>query len=182
MRKGIIMGRLKNRIALIAILLLLGLMIGCCGDDVSAPDSESNIDIEGVYDGIMKFTQVEVVSDSDDEENYYNPQEEGDESGWLNEERKVSFTVSLDGDKMVLSAHNEEDVPTDGVGLEGTYDSANNKFTCDYSQTPGMKQVMTLSFYEEGDFIKASGERNEELVEKGWTNIISIELTKRADE
>ena len=180
-----------NRLALIAVMLLLGLMIGCSGDDLSGSGSGedasggigSSIDVEGVYDGIMKFTQVEIVYDSDNESDYYNPADDGVESPWLNEETEVSFTFSLDGDKMVLSANDVDDEDLEGTDLVGTYEAANKKFIYVYPVAPGMKDgVMTLMFYEEDGTIKARGENIQEHIETGWTNIISIELTKRADE
>ena len=182
---------LISRIALIAIMLLLGLMIGCSGDDLGGSESgedakggaESNLEIEGIYDGIMKFTQVEIVYDSDDESDYYNPADDGVESPWLNEETKVSFTFSLDGSKMVLSANDVDDEDLEGTDLVGTYDAANKKFTYVYPVATGMKDgVMTLMFYEEDGTIKARGENIQEHIETGWTNKLSIELTKRADE
>jgi len=170
---------LKNRISLITIVMLLGLMVGCSGDDVSGIASGSNLDVEGVYDGIMKFTQVEVVYD--DENEYYNPQDKGEESSWLNEEAEVSFTISLEGNNMFISANESEDEDTGGTDFEGTYDPTSNQLTYESSVTPGMKEVLTLRFYEEDGAIKASGQRSQELIETGWANIISIELTKRAE-
>lgn len=187
------MGIFLNRISLIAVILLLFLMVGCSGNDVSgentsgeaAPGSAggANLEVEGVYDGIMKFTQVEIIYDSDDESDYYNPAADGVESPWLNEETEVRFTCSLDGGKMVLSANDVDDEDLEGSDLQGTYDAANNRFIYVYPVAPGMKDgVMTLTFYEEDGMVKASGENIQEHIETGWTNIISIELTKRADE
>ena len=160
----------KKRIALVSVTLLLGLMMGCSGEDLSGGGSVSALDVEGQYEGTMKMIQIEMVENEDDEGNLIlsNPQEDGGENPFLNSETEATFAVSLEGDRMVL-----------GEGLEGKYDAKKNLFVATIPFESGYKDViLTLRFYEEDGVVKASGEDVREHIETGWTNIVSYELVK----
>lgn len=161
---------LNRRITLIVLGLLLGLMMGCSGDDVNGGESSSALDVEGQYEGTMKMIQIQMVENEDDDGNVImsNPEEDGSENPFLNSEAEATFAVSLDGDRMAL-----------GEGLEGKYDAKKNLFVATIPFEPGYKDVvLTLRFYEEDGVVKASGEDVREHIETGWKNIISYELIK----
>ncbi len=187
------MTTLKNRIALVALILLLGLMIGCSSDGLSGENVseegvtsgaiESSIDLEGIYDGMVQITQAEIViMSSDGESDYYRPEEE-EAKGWMSFKEDASYTVSLDGNLMTLNSNIKDSDFIDYPDLEGSYDTAKEEFVSTQPGDPGFKDTLwSLKFYEKDGIVGASGEIVQEHIETGWTNIISIELTKIAAE
>jgi hypothetical protein len=84
---------------------------------------------------------------------------------------------------MALYSNIKDSDLIDYPDLEGSFDAANNEFTSSQPGDPGFKDtVWTLRFYEEDGIVRTSGEIVQEHIETGWTNKLSIELTKRADE
>jgi len=183
------MKKFMNRIVLVAIVLLLGLMIGCSSGDLSGEDvSEegtsgagivSNIDLDGIYEGVVQITQAEIViASSEGESDYYRPEEE-EANGWMSIKTEASYTVSVEGNSVVLYSNIKDNELIDYPDLEGTYDAAKEEFISIQPGDPGFKDtVWTLRFSEEAGVVRASGEIVQEHIETGWTNIISMELTK----
>lgn len=151
------------------LVLLVTLSVGCGGEEPAA--SPESLDVEGEYSGTMTFTKVEVVYDTDDEERYYQPEGVSD---WIGESMEISFSISLDGDKMTLA-------PTGAGGavFSGDYNTESNEFVYTIPGEEGFDDtVISLTFSQEGEVVKGIGAIVETHTETGWVNERTLELTK----
>ena len=169
---------ISPRIAFILLVLILIFMVACSSGELNSSDTITILNVEGIYDGTMKSTQLDMIlsEDLEGQVTYYQPsQEEWDD--WMSMKPESSYSVSLDGESMVIKSIIEEE-----DNFEGTYDAANNQFIYVEPGSPGLKDtILTLSFYEEQGMVKASGEIVLETIEEGWKQILAVELVKRSE-
>jgi hypothetical protein len=152
-------------------ILLVALSIGCGGEEPAA--SREGLDVEGEYSGTMTFTKVEVVYDTDDEERYYKPEEPSD---WLGENIEVSYSISLDGNKMTLTTTGAGE---GGASFSGDFKTETNEFVYRIPGEEGFDDtVLSLTFSKEGDVVKGRGTIVQTHTETGWVNERTLELIK----
>lgn len=170
---------ISPRMAFILLILILSSLVACSQGDLTSSEGITILDVEGIYDGTMKSTQLDMIlsEDLEGQVTYYQPsQEEWDD--WMSMKPESSYSVSLDGESMVInSAIEGED------NFKGIYDAEKNDFIYVEPASPGFKDtILTLNFYEEQGMVKASGEIVLETIEEGWKQIIAVELIKRSEE
>lgn len=158
-----------RRLSVAAFVLLVALTVGCGGEEPAA--SPEGLDVEGEYSGTMTITRVEVVYDTDDEERYYQPE---DTSEWIGESMEISYSISLDGDKMTLTPTGDG-----GTVFSGDYKTESNEFVYTIPGEEGFDDtVLSLIFSKEGDVVKGTGTIVQTHTETGWVNERTLELTK----
>lgn len=165
--------------ACILSILVLGSMVGCSSSGEVEEDQAKAIDISGDYVGTMTFSKVEIVYDTDEDENgqetrnYYEPEGESD---WVGETVDIKYQVIVNEDNTV-SLNGIEDDGSIATSIDGAYNEAKNEFYYETEEIGG-KNAMTLLFSDKDGILSAKGTMVFTHTETGLVNEIAIDLKK----
>jgi len=173
------MKRFNMLAALVMTIVMLASMVGCSSSGENENAQTKTIDISGEYAGTMTFSKVEIVYDTDEDENgletrnYYEP--EGD-SDWLGETVDVKYQIIVNEDNTV-SLSGKDDDGNLTTTIDGAFNESKSEFFYE-TEEPGGKNAMTLLFSEADGTITAKGTMVFTHTETGLVNEITIDLKK----
>jgi len=159
--------------------LILVFISGCSDSEVPKDAQKKPLDISGEYAGTMTFSKVEIVYDTDEDENgqeirnYYEP--EG-ESEWVGETVDIKYQVIVNEDNTV-SLNGKDDEGNLTTTIDGSYNEKTGEFFYETEEIGG-KNAMTLLFSEADGMISAKGAMVFTHTETGLVNEIAIDLKK----
>jgi hypothetical protein len=160
--------------AMILMILLVGLMGGCAGEETPQATGTGIGDVSGTYSGTMTMSRVEIVYDYDGAEGQEYAVE--GESEWQGFSSEQQYQIKQNEDNTLTLISINED-PSDNVEFTGDYDTETGQFIYELDAN----NIYTMAFTNTDGVITVTGlmTQTSPLPElEGLKNEVSFELTK----